>query len=278
MIATQSRSRAPPDQPRPRPAGERDSFSFSALRTYQGCPLRYFFRYVAGLPEKTVSASLIFGAGIHRAIEHHFRELLEGNEPPSQDALFLAYEQEWQERQQQGAPIAKEESKDSLDSLARRMLAAFQQSTLATPAGKVLAVEEELRGNLVPGVPDLVGKLDLIIEKPDELVISDWKTSRTRWSEEQIIDGSEQLLLYAELAKDFAPGKPIRLEFAVLTKTKEVAVQVESLKVSQRRVDRTKRVVERVWKAISSEHFYPSPSPMACGSCPYREPCRSWSG
>ena len=29
---------------------QRDYISFSSIRTYQNCPLRYFFKYVAGLP------------------------------------------------------------------------------------------------------------------------------------------------------------------------------------------------------------------------------------
>src|SRR5437588_10919614 len=55
---------------------ERDYISFSAIRTYQTCPLRYYFKYVAGLPEESVAAALVFGSAIHRAIEHHFRALM----------------------------------------------------------------------------------------------------------------------------------------------------------------------------------------------------------
>ena len=59
-----------------------DYVSFSALSLYQRCSLRYFFRYVAQLPEESTSASLVFGRAVHRAIEHHFTELLASNEPP----------------------------------------------------------------------------------------------------------------------------------------------------------------------------------------------------
>lgn len=33
----------------------------------------------------------------------------------------------------------------------------------------MLAIEEELRGGLFPGSPDLPGRVDLIIETPEEL-------------------------------------------------------------------------------------------------------------
>ncbi len=72
---------------KPTPA-QRDYISYSALSTYRMCPLRYRFKYVVGLPEATVSASLALGAAIHSAVEFHFRQLLEGNEPPSLDELM----------------------------------------------------------------------------------------------------------------------------------------------------------------------------------------------
>ncbi len=86
----------PPPAPEDSPV--RDYLSFSAIRTYQNCPLRYYSRYSAGLPEKTVSASLVFGAGIHRAIERHFQDRLAGNEAPTLDEMLEVYGQEWAER------------------------------------------------------------------------------------------------------------------------------------------------------------------------------------
>jgi CRISPR/Cas system-associated exonuclease Cas4 (RecB family) len=91
-------------------------------------------------------------------------------------------------------------------------------------------------------------------------------------------DSTEQLLLYSELAKDFAPGKRVRLEFAVLTKTKEGVIDSHASHADPMRVERTKRIVERVWRSIEGEHFYPAPSQMNCPGCPYRDACRKWCG
>lgn len=261
----------------PAPAKARDYLSFSAIRAYQSCPLRYYFRYVAGLPEKTVSASLVFGAAIHLAIEQHYRELLTGNGPPRLEQLLEHYRQGWAERRAE-LRLTPAEKQKQLDQLAQRMLTAFTMHPMALPDGRILAVEEELRCGLVPGAPELIGKLDLVVETSNELVVWDWKTSRSRWSQDQVLDAAEQLFLYSELVKDFAPGKRIKLAFSVLTKTKEVQIEQHTLAVEPRRVDRIKRIVERVWKAIAAEHFYPSPSPMSCGSCSFREPCQSWPG
>ena len=271
MIATVKQ----PAQERPPPSGE--YLSFSRIRTYQGCPLKFWFRYVAGLPEETVSASLVFGSGIHAGIQHHFQELLAGNGPPPLEQMLAEYDREWSARGHE-IRLGKGDDPTKLNDLARRMLTAFQANQLANPEGRILAVEETLTGELLPGLPPLLGRVDLIVETPAELVISDWKTSRSRWSAEQVDDSAEQLLLYGELARDFAPGKPIRVEIAVLTKTKEIAIERHSQPFDQKRLDRTKRVIERVYQAIEDEVFYPAPSPMNCGSCPFREPCRKWPG
>jgi len=82
-------------QERPPP---RDYLSYSSIRTYQGCPQKWFFKYIAGLPEELVSASLVFGSALHASLEHHFRELLAGNEPPTIEELLTAYDREWSAR------------------------------------------------------------------------------------------------------------------------------------------------------------------------------------
>jgi hypothetical protein len=61
-----------------------------------------------------------------------------------------------------------------------------------------------------------------------------------------------------------------------LTKAKEPVVDRHLLPVLPAKVDRTKRVVESVWRAIDAEHFYPTPSPMNCPTCPDRDECRAW--
>jgi CRISPR/Cas system-associated exonuclease Cas4 (RecB family) len=266
-------TRAPPVVP----AAPCDYLSFSSLRQYQTCPLRYYFRYIAGIPEETVSAALVFGNAIHKAIELHFQNLLAGHAAPSTENLFAEYSAGWQEH---ALPIrfSKDERADSFDELAKRMLKAFSDSDWARPAGKILAVEETLRGRLIPGLPDLLGRVDLILETPSELVIHDWKSARSKYTQDQVDDSAAQLLLYGELAKDFAPGKKVRLQFGILTKTKEVSIDIHRFELDQAQVDRTKRIIERIWSAIQAGFFYPAPSLMNCPGCPYRDPCRQWPG
>ena len=256
----------------------RDYVSWSAISTFRQCPLKYKFRYIDGLPEESVSAALVFGTGIHTAIEQHFQAILSGDPKPDLDALLFAYRSAWLPHDPDAISFGSTETRASLDALASKMLTAFLNSPAASVQGRVLGVEEEIRGMLVEGVPDLFGRVDLLTEDSDSLVITDIKTSRGKWSQEQVEDSGEQLLLYSHLASEISPGKKITTRFLVLTKTKEPVIEEHVREVEQGNVKRTLAGVERVWSAISAGNFYPAPSVVGCAGCGYRAACRAWAG
>jgi putative RecB family exonuclease len=256
----------------------RDYVSWSAISTFRTCPLKYKFRYIDGLPEESVSSALVFGTGIHSAVEQHYQAALSGEEQPDVDRLMFAYRSAWLPHDPDTIQFGSSETRASLDALASKMLTAFLNSPAVSVQGRVLGVEEEIRGMLVDGVPDLYGRVDLLTEDTDTLVITDIKTSRGKWSAEQVEDSGEQLLLYSHLASEISPGKKIATRFLVLTKTKEPVVEEHVREVEPAAVKRTLASVERVWRAIESGVFYPAPSVMSCSSCGYRAACRAWAG
>jgi len=256
----------------------RDYVSWSAISTFRTCPLKYRFRYIDGLPEESVSSALVFGTGIHSAIEQHFQAILSGDLKPDVDQLMFAYRSAWLPHDPDAISFGSTETRNSLDALASKMLTAFLNSPAVSVQGRVLGVEEEIRGMLVEGVPDLYGRVDLLTEDSDSLVITDVKTSRSRWSAEQVEDSGEQLLLYSHLASEISPGKKIAARFLVLTKTKEPQIEEHVREVEPAAVKRTLAGVERVWRAIESGVFYPAPSTVSCAGCGYRAACRAWAG
>jgi CRISPR/Cas system-associated exonuclease Cas4 (RecB family) len=275
-MVTQAATLSLPTMPAKPPS--RDHISYSSLSLYAACPLRWYFKYVAGLPEETVSASLVFGSGLHRALQLHFQELLAGNAPPSLDALLSAFWDEWRSHDHQDIVLGKGDDTKTLASLAERMLRVFLVSDLASPAGTIIGVEEEFRGRIVPGLPDLLARVDLLVDDGDSLVLTDFKSARTQWSESQVSASAEQLLLYHELVAPLAQGRPVRLTFAVLSKTKLPELVLHPVPIDAARTARAKLVAERIWQAIQAKHFYPSPSPIQCPTCPYRDPCQKWGG
>lgn len=264
--------------PRP-PTSGRDYLSYSAVSLFAACPLRYYFRYVAGLPEQFVSATLAFGSAFHAGLECHFEQLLATHSAPDLNVLLDAFWVAWHRNTMSGeVQFPRGEDLNSLGRLADRMFRAFQTSSLAHPSGKIIAVEEELRGVLIPGLPDLLARVDLILDTDDSLEVIDFKTARSSWSEEHVADSAGQLLLYHELVKEWADDRPVRLAFGVVSKAKAPQVVLHAVPVDAHQLDRTKRIVERVWRAIQHGQVFPNPSPINCATCSYRRQCREWTG
>ena len=117
----------------------------------------------------------------------------------------------------------------------------------------------------------------VFVDDHDRLSAIEPKTARCRWTERQAEDAAE-LLRYGELVSGMIPDRPVRLEFAVITKTKDPAVDRHAVVAAQRRIDHTKQTGARVWRAVEGQHFYPSPSPSQCPTCGFRAACRSWLG
>lgn len=255
----------------------RDYISYSAISTYLNCPLRYYFRYVAGLSEDAVSSSLIFGGAIHSALELHFTSLAACDDPPDLDTLLDAFWADWNERAEDTEiRFGKGEDLNTVGSLAERVLKAFQSSDAAKTDDFIIGIEEELRGQVTSDTPELLARIDLLTQSRDAVLITDFKTSRTRWSISQAERSADQLLLYAELVRELLLDKPIQLRFVVLTKTKTPEVSSLQLQPDLNKARRVKRLVGVVWRQICSGQFYPSPSPTQCPSCPFRKQCGEW--
>jgi putative RecB family exonuclease len=258
---------------------QRDYLSYSAVRTFQSCPLKYKFRYVEQLPEAIVSASLVFGSALHAAVEHQMRSQLEGADQPDVSQLLQVYREQVQAAQiQQPILFPKGEDAASLEAQAARMLQSFLASDLAQPVGRILGVEEQVRGDLSPQLPEIMGYADLIFETEEAVTVRDFKTAKAKWSQEQANEQADQLLLYGHLIRELVPGKPIQLQFAILTKHKTPQTQVLDMQPSPRRLQRTRRIFVKVWHAIQSQHYYPVPSPVNCSGCGYRRQCAAWEG
>ena len=96
----------------------RDYVSWSALSTFRNCPLKYKFRYIDGLPEESVSSALVFGTGMHSAIEQHFQAVLSGEEQPDLERLMFAYRSAWLPHDPAEIQFGSTETRASLDALA----------------------------------------------------------------------------------------------------------------------------------------------------------------
>ena len=255
-----------------------DHLSYSSVNTYRQCPLKWHFRYIERLPEEVLGSALVFGSAVHSGIERHFQTLLETGNAPTTEELLEAFDECWTSFDSGLIKFGKGDNAQTMRELAEKMFTTFQASHFANPKGTIVAVEESMRAEFVTGVPDVLARVDLAVQSGDELVLTDFKTSRSRWSANQAQSQAEQLLLYADLAGRVLDGKQIKLQFAVVTKAKTPVIEVHEVEFDETKLNRTKRVFEKAWSAIQDGHFYPAPSPMNCFSCGYKTACQAWNG
>lgn len=262
----------------------RSYLSHSQLSCMRSCPRKFAFRYVENAPTDFIPSSLIFGGSIHSALELFFRARLEGLEV-CQGALLSAYHDGWKRLQRDAGedmPVRfnKNQDIDSLHALAERIIASFLASPLASPKGTILGIEEELHVQLDPELPDLLARVDLMTQTDGALHVIDFKTSRSKWTEQKAQESGEQLLLYRLAVSRMSQhlGLPVRLHFAIITKAKTPVVQLIPVPTDDSRITGLKDSVSQIWQAIQTGNFYPSPSPQNCATCPYHSRCPAFSG
>jgi putative RecB family exonuclease len=255
----------------------RTYLSWSAISTYLKCPLKYQYHYLDQLPEEFVSSNLIFGSGIHAALEAFFRERLTAGQSLGIEALLAVYHESWNQTITSRVQFGKAETVTILGQLAKRMLQAFLSSELSQPRGSIIGIEEEYQAPVIADIPDLFARLDLIVENNDSLTVTDFKTARSRWSTAETNASEGQLLIYHELVRQVT-DKPLRLQFAVITKTKLPEIELRSVDPDPQRIERTHRLIQKVWSGIQTGNFYPVPSAMNCPNCGYRDRCSRWPG
>ncbi len=180
----------------PRPAL---AFSFSRLKTFDQCPLRYRYRYLDGRREAFRSVETLVGRATHQVLEWLYLERDRAGSPDA-PAMLEELARVWQgSRTDDVAVVRRGESVDDAYRLAREMLDRFHRQVFASDRSTTVALEQPLRRPLsaavdFTGVADRVGRTER-----GRLFVVDYKTSRTPGDASDFSEGL-QASLYAACA------------------------------------------------------------------------------
>lgn len=242
-----------------------EKFSYSQLKDFETCPLKYKYQYYLKLP---VSGSqyLSFGNSIHKVLEEYLLQFKDSNIFSQQDLfgknkktpilpdfkiLEKLYEKnfidEWYENKNQKAEYYK---------LGINMLRHFyQESQINLPKPKYIEQSFVLFFDKFR----LVGRIDRADSQDDGLIIYDYKTGKTpNRSEKKDLD---QLYIYQIAAQEYLKEKVIALKYWYL-KEKEnffieekLATEKEISKLKQELLGLMNRVVETIkFDKFKEEH------------------------
>jgi DNA helicase-2/ATP-dependent DNA helicase PcrA len=244
----------------PLPGGAPLRLSFNHLDDYQTCPLKYRYVHVLRVP-LLAHHRVVYGAAVHKAIQHHFRARLEGRESGEAE-LLEAFRSAWvsegflSREHEERRFTAGEES-------LRRFLAGEAEEALV-PTG----VEQEF--SFFAGRTRVVGRYDLVVSRGDQITILDFKTGTVDDPKRAAERARESLQLdvYA-LAHLRTTGRlPDRVELRF----------VESGLSGGKRptleeAEATEASIRDVADRIRRREFPAAPSWMACGQCAFRDIC-----
>ncbi|MFV2072137.1 MAG: RecB family exonuclease [Thermoanaerobaculales bacterium] len=174
----------------------RNLFSFSRLKTFNQCPVRYRYRYLKGLKEAFRSIESYVGNAVHDVLEWLYAER-DRSGSPSNEVMLERFSARWEEGWSDDVAIVRvgDESGKYLR-LGREMLDRFRRETFARDRSETVALEQRLSVRLSPnvvftGFADRVGRTDR-----GKLFVIDYKTSRSEGDASEFSEGL-QAPLYA---------------------------------------------------------------------------------
>lgn len=235
--------------------------SYSAISTYQTCPLQYKFRYIDKLPT-VPSIAMGFGSVLHTTLETLYKE------QKDLESLLRYLGETWNSN-------IKQESTEALYTLdtAKAIITSYYEKHVEgeeNPFDKVVALEEWFEVPL-EGNHSIRGKVDRIDVLPNgNHEIIDYKTGK-RLPNQKDVDGDLQLSIYHWAANEVMPGiNPERLTLHFLRQNERCYTFRDELSIAE-----TERVVHEAIASIEHDlelGFLPKKNNL-CPWCDFQEQC-----
>lgn len=183
-------------KPAPTPSNQ---FSFSRIKTFQQCPLRYRYRYLKGLREAFRSIESFLGSTVHLVLEWLYAER-HGTSSPELGEALEEFARRWEASWSGDVAVIKTSTTaEDAFRLGREMVARFHRETFAQDRSETIALEQRFsvrlgRKAVFTGIADRVGRTE-----NGRLFVVDYKTSSRRGTSAEFSEGL-QAPLYASCA------------------------------------------------------------------------------
>jgi RecB family exonuclease len=176
-----------------------NAYSFSRVKCFHQCPLRYRLRYLEGRRESFRSIESFLGTTVHEVLEWLYAERMRGASP-DEPALLEVFAARWSAHFDGTVALVRvDDREDNHLRLGREMLSRFFNGTFTRDRSVTIALEQRLAATLASsvvftGFADRVGRTD-----GGRLFVVDYKTSKAAGNGSDFSEGL-QAPLYAACA------------------------------------------------------------------------------
>jgi DNA helicase-2/ATP-dependent DNA helicase PcrA len=246
----------------------------TALSAYLNCPLGFYYKNLIRIPSGK-SENLEFGSAIHHALEKLFRKMQDGGKEtfPSKEEMMADFKWYMDKHRENFTKEAFARRMEYGDEVLRNYYDKYINSW-----NKVVAVERNIRGVMVSGVP-LKGKLDKLEFNGKEINVVDYKSGdidkalpKTKGPSDKDPNGGDywrQAVFYKILIDNYTQKdwKVISTEFDFIEPDKKKEYRKEKIIISPADIETVKQQIATVWEKIQNRDFYTGCGKEDCHWC-----------
>ncbi|MEO7308597.1 MAG: ATP-dependent DNA helicase [Ferruginibacter sp.] len=253
---------------------EKFVMNVTALNNYLDCPLGFYYKSLIRIPAGKSEATE-FGSAIHHALEKLFRKMQDGRMEtfPVKEEMLADFNWYMYKHRENFTKEAFDRRMEYGDEVLRNYYDKYIHSW-----NKVVAVERNIRGIVVNGVP-LKGKLDKLEFNGKEVNVVDYKTGNIDNALPKIKSPSDkdpnggdywrQAVFYKLLVDNYEQKdwKVISTEFDFIEPDKKGEYRKEKIFINPEDMETVKQQLTEVWHKIQARDFYTGCGKEDCHWC-----------
>lgn len=246
----------------------------TALSSYLKCPLQFYYQNLVRIPAGKSEATE-FGSAVHHALEKLFRKMQDGKQDkfPGKEELVADFNWYMHRHRENFTKESFERRMEYGDEVLRNYYDKYINSW-----NKVVAVERNIRGVVVNGVP-LKGKLDKLEFTGKEINVVDYKSGdidkalpKLKGPNEKEPNGGDywrQAVFYKLLIDNYEQKdwKVISTEFDFIEPDKKKEYRKEKIIITPADTETVKQQITDTWEKIQNRDFYTGCGKEDCHWC-----------
>ncbi|MGG9962009.1 ATP-dependent helicase [Ferruginibacter sp. SUN106] len=246
----------------------------TALNNYLKCPLQFYYQNLIRIPSGKSEATE-FGSAIHYALEKLFRKMQDGKQDkfPGKDEMMADFNWYMHRHRENFTKEAFDRRIEYGDEVLRNYYDKYINTW-----NKVVAVERNIRGVVVNGVP-LKGKLDKLEFDGKNVNVVDYKSGdidkampKLKAPHDKDPNGGDywrQAVFYKILVDNYEQKdwKVISTEFDFVEPDKKKEYRKEKIIITSADTETVKQQITETWQKIQDRDFYTGCGKEDCHWC-----------